>query len=1024
MSVFLQMLFTWTLTTAIVGACMLSLSQLLRKKVSARSEYMSWIAVLLLVLLLPMKPALTPAVTIPVPAAEETQVDQAYTPAVSTEQTPLVTTAAGAASDWLPMHAEDNASAAPAAATKAAFRPDYPLLLTIVYLLGAAGTLAMSLINHARFMRHIRRWQKPVTDLRIQVIYDRVREEMGVKRMIPLSICPAADSPMVAGIFRPKMLLPDEHLNFTELTLVLRHELTHIKRHDLFIKALQMLSLSLHWFNPLVHVMNRAMHYACEASCDESVVRGADMDARQYYSETIIAVIRHQSRRRTALSTSFYGGKKGMKNRIITIMDPRVRRLGALLMIPVLLMSIFFTVAVATEPAKTAEPFVSALSKETGELITQEEAYEIALDTLKKHDDQREFEPVSFEIREITWMDTPVETAVVRMQMKENAEIVKIAYITARGKAPLEIRQVASYDKSIENSRWMDIEYVMALRSESYPFATLPQTAYITTPTAASANICEATTSYTYPQGTYYNGVKVQVLELSTMLNNVHMTNDNTVTWAKVDIGGVIGWMPLPALTHESKMLGEEIPLPTATLQTDSYTGYIIAYTENSLKSNVLASLPRGTAVTLLGRLRDFYHVQLENGRQGFVEVAYVAVDEAWQESVTACEPKNYDQVQPGMQEAYEEYMLKIDALWEAYGDSSEWPLEVRAQRTQLQLAYGFDCEEGRQMHILPDENDMTQAEAEKIANQQILEKYGMGPESYYHQNIYFYYFVGEENVRIWQYRYSATAGYHDSWVKINSRTGEVIEVGQVDYVSDYSGPRADTEHTPDELDYYFDKGMDILNPSAEDAAWEAPCIELAKETFCEVYPEHTLLQSFETTAQLKHDGNGLKWYLVEIQFDVGEGWLTGFSIVVTLEDEQRVIHTPVDHFRENILSLRQDIEVFKLEETMGRFFTWSLEDQAKYRPDTHLLPTDDMISAEKAIELAKEHLLLEVMTEEELMHYNAYPALTNYGGYPEWHIRFYTEEALNSDTLDGYQVNIDPTTGEVNLIYTPGGNG
>lgn len=1023
MTAFLQTIFTWSLTTACVGACMLALSQLLRKKISARSEYMSWIAVLLLVLLLPIKPQVNPALTISVPA-EQAIVATADVQKTQTEETKIAVNPSAIDNYVHPNAQPDVLYPAQNMTYRKTLRITWPMVLTGVYLLGAGAMLTNALVRHVRFMRRIRRWQKPVTDLRIQVIYDRVREEMNVKRRIPIYVCPAADSPMVAGVIRPKLLLPDEHLNFTELTLVLRHELTHIKRHDLIIKVLQMVSLCLHWFNPLVHVMNHAMHYACEASCDESVVRGADMDARQYYSETIIAVIRRQSHYRTALSTSFYGGKKGMKNRILTIMDPRVRRLGALLMVPVLLMSLFFTVAIATEPAKTAEPFVSGLDKETGDLITKEEATQIAFDALKQYDDLREFEVVNFEIREITWMDTPVETAVVRMQLKENPEIVKIAYITARGKVPLEIRQVASYNKDIENSRWLDIEYVKTLRKADYPFATLPQTAYITTPTAGSANICNATTSYDWPQGTYYNGVKVQVIEAFTMLNNVHMTNDNTVTWAHVDIDGVEGWMPLPALTHESKMLGEPAALPTATLATDSDTGYVTVYKKNDFKSAALESLSRGTAVTLLGRLRDFYHVQLANGKQGFVAIENIRVDDNWQAQVTACEPKNYDQLQPGFEALYDEYMNAEQKLWDKYGDSNDWPLEIRAQRTQLQLTYGFDCEEGRQMHILPGEGDMTQAQAEVIANQQILEKYGMGPETYYGQNVYFYYFVGEEDVRIWQFRYSATAGYHDSWVKINSRTGEVIEVDQVDYVSEYSGPRSNTTATQDELAYYFDKGMQIITPSEHDAAWKEPCIELAKEKFFEVYPEHTLLQSFETVAQLMHDGEGLKWYLVDIMVDVGNDFKTGFSVIVTLEDEQRIFHTPVDSFRENIKAMKEDAIILELEKTMGRFFTWSLEDQAKYRPDSYTLPTDDMISAEKAIEIAKEHLLLEMMTEEELQQHKAFTSLVCIGDAVEWRIHFYTDEAMNSDVLDGYEVVIEPYTGEVLMNFEPGGNG
>jgi len=1031
MTDFLQMLLTWTLTTAIVGTCMLALSQLLRRYISARSEYVSWIAILLLVLLLPIKPAVTPAVTLALPAAQEVSAPvTAQVQATAQPQNEQRKTAAAGDPFYLAVSENETVYPLRQPVRRFTLRSTLPLIFGAVYALGAAILLLLHTLRHVRFMRRIRRWQKPVSNTQTLAMYDQVRSEMGIRRKIPLYLCPAADSPMVAGLVKPRLLLPDEGLSPTELALVLRHELTHVKRHDLFIKALQMLAVCLHWFNPLVHLMNHSMHYACEASCDESVVRGADMNARQYYSETIIAVIRRQSRVRTALSTSFYGGKKGMKNRILTIMDPRVRRMGALLMIPMLLLSLFFTVAVATEPAQTAEPFVSALKKETGDLIDQETAVQMAHSMLREKDhDTREYELSAFEIREITWMDVPVETAVVRMQLKGDPDIIKTAYITARGRVPLEVRQVASYDETKENSRWLDVEYVKTLRSEENIYGTLPQIAYIANPYALSANICEGTTSYTWPQGTYYNGVKVKVLELHTMLNNVLFTNDNTVTWALVQIGesrrseGVTGWMPLPALTHESKMASAPAALPAAELTTQSDTGYISVYTENNFKSGILTSEPKGTKVSLIGRLRDFYHVELANGQQGFVEIACIKVDDAWSEAVTACEPENYDEVQPGFEEAYYEYMSKIDELWSAYGDSNDWPLEIRAKRTQIQLTYGFECFDGAQMHILPDEKDMTEAQARAIADQKIKDEFGMDGETYYDVKTYFYYFMGHEDVRIWQFRYSAVAGYRDSWVKINSRTGEIIETAQVDYISQYPDPDSESPHTTDDLGYYFEMGFDISNPSEEDKAKEEAAVKAAKDTFCSVYPEHTLLQSFETEATLQHDFMGLKWYLVNIVTEIGDGWMTDFSVIVTLEDEPRIFHTPVDAYRQNIKLMQQDAVIWELEKTKGRFFTWSLEDQAKYRPDTHSLPTEDMITKEEAIVIAREHMLIEIMTEEELKDYQAFPSFTLYNG-AEWWIEFYTEEALSSDVLDGYRVTINPITGDVVGVLTPGGNG
>jgi len=1034
MTQFLQLIFTWTVTAAAVGACALLLTRLLRRFVSARSEYLAWVAVLLLVLLLPIKPSLTPAVTIPIaaPQAEESLYavpDPVQFVPEKTETLPAEATAQRGyynASQYIGLY-DDTLQAE----HRIAFCLTLPLALTAIYVLGVIAMLMYHLTRHVRFMRYIRRWQKPVADARIQAVYARVRKEMGLRRDLPIYICPAADSPMVAGILRPRLLLPDERLNLAELALVLRHELTHVKRCDLLTKALQMAAVCLHWFNPLVHVMNHAMNYACEASCDESVVRGADMDERQYYSETIIAVIRRQSRLRTALSTSFYGGKKGMKNRILTIMDPRVRRLGALLLIPVLLLSLFFTVAVATEPAQSTNPpdalAGSNLDKETGELVTQEKAYEIALQMLKDYDDRREFEPVNFEIRAITWMDVPVETAVVRMQLKTDPEIVKFAYFTARACAPLEITQTAGYDKNVESWRWMNTDYIKTLRKGAV-WDVLPQTGYILNSYAGSANMCTATTSYDWPQGTYYNGVQVKVLETHTMMNNVHFTEDPSVTWAKVQIGahyqseGATGWMPLPALVHEQNVLGELPSLPTAVLKTNSDTGAVTVYTQNDRSSAVLAAVSAGTKVKLLGRLRDFYHVELENKKQGFVEIAYVQVDEACQQYVKACEPAHYDQIQPGQKEKYEEYMAKQDEFWQKYGDSNEWPLEVRAARTQLQLAYGFDCEEGNQMHILPGEGDMTEDEARKIANAYVKENFGMGAENYYKQTVYFYYFVGQEETRIWGFTYFANAGLNNCWVRLNAQTGEIIEARKLDFVS--SGPdiKENTSYSKDEIGYYYDTGITISYPEEEDEAVKAAAKQTAVETFMRVYPEYGDMALYDVNVLMQHDNKGFKWYLVQIA-NVGE-YSTVFEVVVTLEDEPRVLHTDAARYAENAKAVQKMIERAELEKTRGPFITWTLEEQHAWKPDTHGLPTDGMISADDAQYIARNALVEGgYLTEEELkgfLMFNSFYVRHD----PEWRIQFYTHEAVVSGQLDGYHVLINPRTGDVIDIWGPGGNG
>jgi len=68
-------------------------------------------------------------------------------------------------------------------------------------------------------------------------------------------------------------------------------------------------------------MMAKAISGQCELSCDAEIIQNEDVDTRQHYSKTIIGAIKRQSKLKTALSTNFYGGKKGMKKIIFTTMD-------------------------------------------------------------------------------------------------------------------------------------------------------------------------------------------------------------------------------------------------------------------------------------------------------------------------------------------------------------------------------------------------------------------------------------------------------------------------------------------------------------------------------------------------------------------------------------------------------------------------------------------------------------------------------------------------------------------------------
>lgn len=79
--------------------------------------------------------------------------------------------------------------------------------------------------------------------------YAALVREMGANAAV--RVVPGLESPMAMGVLCPVVLLPEGEVP----DLAVRHELTHILRHDLGGKGLLFLACALYWFDPLVWTM-------------------------------------------------------------------------------------------------------------------------------------------------------------------------------------------------------------------------------------------------------------------------------------------------------------------------------------------------------------------------------------------------------------------------------------------------------------------------------------------------------------------------------------------------------------------------------------------------------------------------------------------------------------------------------------------------------------------------------------------------------------------------------------------------
>ena len=92
---------------------------------------------------------------------------------------------------------------------------------------------------------------------------------------VEVATSPAISSPMALGILRPIIVFPAdlvEKLHINELTLILMHELAHVRRWDNLTRLLHRLVSAVLFFHPAVWLCGRMLRREAEQACDDLVV--------------------------------------------------------------------------------------------------------------------------------------------------------------------------------------------------------------------------------------------------------------------------------------------------------------------------------------------------------------------------------------------------------------------------------------------------------------------------------------------------------------------------------------------------------------------------------------------------------------------------------------------------------------------------------------------------------------------------------------------------------------------------------
>jgi len=342
-----------------ISAVIVSLSLRMLNVVSPTIRRCAYFAVLLqgcFLVQLPLTIALfqAPAALLIEPSESQRRIQNATT-SVSSSSTSEGSRLAGPIFD-------SGSDALPTVNIPTAGQRDYPWTryLAMLWVAGIAGLLCRSMWSYVRFIhrglppaRHVERdWTAE---------WETVQKRGGVHRLIPLHATEHMGPMLCRFPSGYRLILPVtlwKKLSAVQRLSILRHELAHVERYDVW-KSLGIRILAMpHWFNPLVWWVVKQFDQCAEWACDEAA-RKAAPERVSDYADALLQLGNSSKRR---LLVSLLARDHGLAFRIRRLLtstrweDSRMKKISiAVLVVGISLLSVLELQLVAEERSRDPE---------------------------------------------------------------------------------------------------------------------------------------------------------------------------------------------------------------------------------------------------------------------------------------------------------------------------------------------------------------------------------------------------------------------------------------------------------------------------------------------------------------------------------------------------------------------------------------------------------------------------------------------------------------------------------------------
>ncbi len=210
-------------------------------------------------------------------------------------------------------------------------------ILVVVYIV-ITGILLLYRFYQLLRWRHCLRGCAPVFEPRLLALFERTRRLTGTEKLnvTLLDGGGCTDSPACGGIFKPYVLFPVSgaaNWRDSEISMLLIHELSHVRRRDYVWNLVLYFTEVFYWFNPVFRVIRRRLAQVWETDCDSAVIKhlGLSSDERGQYARLLMDFAIRAGARYSTPALGAEGNINELKQRIREItMNKKIMHRGLL----------------------------------------------------------------------------------------------------------------------------------------------------------------------------------------------------------------------------------------------------------------------------------------------------------------------------------------------------------------------------------------------------------------------------------------------------------------------------------------------------------------------------------------------------------------------------------------------------------------------------------------------------------------------------------------------------------------------